>query len=171
MTLVRSLPARPAYSPQSEITRLFNSFFDSATPLAAAFGQPTRRFVPAIDVVEKDGEFLLHADLPGLSDGDVKVEILDGAEAVVRRLGGERAPGMLGINLASNGDSLDPVSPSVASVAPVLFQCLIRADSCGLSLIEVQQATEPFTATDAAVAGCDGNGITFPRPWWWRSAW
>ena len=32
----------------------------------------------------------------------------DGAEAVVRRLGGERAPGMLGINLASNGDSADP---------------------------------------------------------------
>jgi HSP20 family protein len=86
MTLVRSLPARPAYSPQSEITRLFNSFFDSATPLAAAFGQPTRSFVPAIDVVEKDGEFLLHADLPGLSDGDVKVEILDG----VMTISGER---------------------------------------------------------------------------------
>jgi len=33
----------------------------------------------------------------------------DGAEAVVRRLGGERPAGMLGINLASNADSLDPV--------------------------------------------------------------
>src|SRR6202453_175718 len=32
----------------------------------------------------------------------------DGAEAVVRRLGGERPAGMLGINLASNGDSTDP---------------------------------------------------------------
>jgi dihydroorotate dehydrogenase len=32
----------------------------------------------------------------------------DGAEAVVRRLGGERPAGMLGINLASNGDSSDP---------------------------------------------------------------
>jgi dihydroorotate dehydrogenase len=32
----------------------------------------------------------------------------EGSEAVVRRLGGERAPGMLGINLASNGDSTDP---------------------------------------------------------------
>ena len=32
----------------------------------------------------------------------------DGAEAVVRRLGGERPAGMLGINLASNNDSSDP---------------------------------------------------------------
>ena len=32
----------------------------------------------------------------------------DGAEAGVRRLGGERPAGMLGINLASNGDSADP---------------------------------------------------------------
>jgi HSP20 family protein len=85
MTLVRSLPARSVYSPQSEITRLFNSFFDSATPLATAFSQP-RSFVPAIDVVEHDGEFLLHADLPGLSDDDVKVEILDG----VMTISGER---------------------------------------------------------------------------------
>jgi HSP20 family protein len=86
MTLVRSLPARPVYSPQSEITRLFNSLFDSATPLATAFSQSTRNFVPAIDVVEHDGEFLLNADLPGLSEGDVKVEILDG----VMTISGER---------------------------------------------------------------------------------
>jgi HSP20 family protein len=54
--------------------------------LATAFNQPTRNFVPAIDVVEHDGEFLLHADLPGLSDDDVKVEILDG----VMTISGER---------------------------------------------------------------------------------
>jgi len=86
MTLVRNLPARPAYSPQSEITRLFNSFFDSATPLATAFSQTTRNFVPAIDVVEHEDEFLLHADLPGLTDDDVKVEILDG----IMTISGER---------------------------------------------------------------------------------
>ncbi len=37
----------------------------------------------------------------------------DGAEAVVRRLGGERPPGMLGVNLASNGDSADPAADFV----------------------------------------------------------
>jgi dihydroorotate dehydrogenase len=40
----------------------------------------------------------------------------DGAEAVVRRLGGERPPGMLGINLASNGDSPDPAEDFVGLV-------------------------------------------------------
>lgn len=40
----------------------------------------------------------------------------DGAEAVVRRLGGERPAGMLGINLASNGDSSDPAEDFVGLV-------------------------------------------------------
>jgi dihydroorotate dehydrogenase len=40
----------------------------------------------------------------------------EGAEAVVRRLGGERPPGMLGINLASNGDSSDPAEDFVGLV-------------------------------------------------------
>ena len=40
----------------------------------------------------------------------------DGAEAVVRRLGGERPAGMLGINLASNGDSADPAEDFVGLV-------------------------------------------------------
>jgi dihydroorotate dehydrogenase len=40
----------------------------------------------------------------------------DGAEAVVRRLGGERPAGMLGINLASNGDSTDPAEDFVSLV-------------------------------------------------------
>ena len=54
--------------------------------MATAFTQPTRNFLPAIDVVEHEDGFLLHADLPGLSDDDVKVEILDG----VMTISGER---------------------------------------------------------------------------------
>lgn len=40
----------------------------------------------------------------------------EGAEAVVRRLGGERPAGMLGVNLASNGDSTDPAEDFVGLV-------------------------------------------------------
>ena len=33
---------------------------------------------PRIDVVERDGQFVVHADLPGMSKDDVKVEVTDG---------------------------------------------------------------------------------------------
>ncbi len=40
----------------------------------------------------------------------------DGVDAVVQRLGGERPTGMLGVNLASNGDSTDPAADFVELV-------------------------------------------------------
>jgi dihydroorotate dehydrogenase len=47
----------------------------------------------------------------------------DGADAVLRRLGGERAPGMLGVNLASNGDSSDPAADFVHLVKRFAVYC------------------------------------------------
>ena len=47
----------------------------------------------------------------------------DGAAAVLRRLGGERAPGMLGINLASNGDSMDPAADFAELVKRFAIYC------------------------------------------------
>jgi HSP20 family protein len=38
--------------------------------------------VPAIDLVEADDHFLLKADLPGLSEGDVNIEVQDGTLTV-----------------------------------------------------------------------------------------
>ena len=75
MTLIRWQPA-PL---QTEMNRLFGGLFDSPT-LA------TRRFVPAIDVVESDTQYTLRADLPGLTAGDVKVEF----EHDVLTISGER---------------------------------------------------------------------------------
>ena len=40
----------------------------------------------------------------------------DGADAIVQRLGGERPAGMLGVNLASNNDSMDPAEDFVGLV-------------------------------------------------------
>ena len=53
--------------------RLFNTLFD--TPTVA--GAPVRRFAPATDLIESDSHYILRADLPGLSEDDVNVE-LDG---------------------------------------------------------------------------------------------
>ncbi len=74
MTIIRWEPARELGSLQGEMNRLFNTFFDGPT---ASSGQELRRWVPAMDLVETDEHFVLRADLPGLSEGDVSVELQD----------------------------------------------------------------------------------------------
>lgn len=73
MTIVRWEPAR-----------LFTTFFD--TPTTAANGGAMRRWVPAMDLVEAEDHFVLTADLPGLSQEDVTIEVQD----KVLTLSGER---------------------------------------------------------------------------------
>jgi HSP20 family protein len=77
MALVRWAPSRDLYSVQSELNRLFNSFFDTATPVAGNGGTTTRRWVPALDIVENETDYTLRADLPGLGEDDVKIEVND----------------------------------------------------------------------------------------------
>ena len=73
MALVRWEPVRELHSMQQEMNRLFNTFFDA--PNAGSTGP--RRWVPAMDLVELDDHFVLRADLPGLDESDVKLEIAD----------------------------------------------------------------------------------------------
>jgi HSP20 family protein len=83
MALVRWEPVREISSIQSEMNRLFNSFFDTPT---TGNGSAARRWLPAMDVVETDDHFVLTADLPGLSEEDVNIEI----EENVLTVSGER---------------------------------------------------------------------------------
>jgi HSP20 family protein len=76
MALIRWEPARELNTIQSEMNRLFNTFFDSS-PGAGNGGTGVRRWIPAMDLVEAEGEYVLRADLPGLSEDDFKIE-LDG---------------------------------------------------------------------------------------------
>jgi HSP20 family protein len=55
----------------ADFDRLFSSLFDRN---AAA-----QRWVPAMDLVEHDDHFLLRADLPGLTEADVNIELHDGS--------------------------------------------------------------------------------------------
>jgi HSP20 family protein len=55
---------------QNEMNRLFNTLFEGPPP--ADRGRP---WTPAMDLVETDDDFVLRADLPGLSEDDVKVEL------------------------------------------------------------------------------------------------
>ncbi len=83
MALVRWEPVRELNTIQGEINRLFNSFFD--TPVSSGEGAG-RRWLPAMDLVEADDHYVLRADLPGLSEEDVKIEVEDN----VLTISGER---------------------------------------------------------------------------------
>jgi HSP20 family protein len=85
MALVRWEPVRELTSIQNEMNRLFNTFFD--TPTTGNGGaNALRRWIPAMDLVETDEHFVLKADLPGLTEADVNVEVEDN----VLTLSGER---------------------------------------------------------------------------------
>jgi HSP20 family protein len=74
MALVRYAPARELSSLHSEMNRLFNSFFDTPT---TGNGAPARRWIPAMDVVEADDHYVLTADLPGLGEDEVNIEVAE----------------------------------------------------------------------------------------------
>jgi HSP20 family protein len=76
MALIRWEPTRELASIQTEMNRLFNNFFEPATGGNGGTGT-FRRWTPAMDLVETDKAFVLKADLPGLSEEDVKIEVED----------------------------------------------------------------------------------------------
>ena len=87
MAVVRWDPTRELDSLQGEMNRLFSNFFD--TPAASKGGNgggATRRWIPAMDLVETQDNFVLKADLPGMSESDVNVEL----ENNVLTISGER---------------------------------------------------------------------------------
>ena len=75
MALIRWEPVRELHTMQNEMNRLFNTFFDSPTPNGG--NASVRRWIPAMDVVETEDHFVLRADLPGLSESDVNIELED----------------------------------------------------------------------------------------------
>jgi HSP20 family protein len=80
MTIVRWEPLREFSTLQNEMNRLFNTVFDA--PSGGNGGNALRRWMPAMDLVETEDHFVLRADLPGLSEDDVKIEFEDGTLTV-----------------------------------------------------------------------------------------
>ena len=82
MALIRWEPAAELNTIQSEMNRLFNSFFD--TPARGSGSE--RRWIPAMDLIETGDHYVLRADLPGLDEKDVNIEL----ESDVLTISGER---------------------------------------------------------------------------------
>jgi HSP20 family protein len=85
MALVRWDPIREIDTLQGEMNRLFSSFFDTPTSRGGN-GSAARRWLPAMDLVETGEHFVLKADLPGLTEADVNIEV----ENNVLTVSGER---------------------------------------------------------------------------------
>ncbi len=86
MALVRWEPVRELHSLQHEMNRLFGSFFDAPSASGAGNGGAVRQWIPAMDLVETKDHFIIRADLPGLTEQDVTVEL----EENVLSVSGER---------------------------------------------------------------------------------
>ncbi|HTZ85552.1 MAG TPA: Hsp20/alpha crystallin family protein [Solirubrobacteraceae bacterium] len=84
MAIIRWEPAREVGSLQQEVNRLFGTFFDTQTRTGNG---SLRRWIPAMDLVEEGEEYVLRADLPGLGEDDVNVELDDN----VLTISGERS--------------------------------------------------------------------------------
>ena len=83
MAIVRWEPLRELTTLQNEMNRLFNTAFDTPT---GGNGGALRRWMPAMDLVETADHFVLRADLPGMTEKDVNIEI----EERVLTVSGER---------------------------------------------------------------------------------
>jgi HSP20 family protein len=87
MALIRWEPAREMQTIQQEMNRLFGTFFDAPEGSGrGGDGGTMRRWIPAMDLVEQGDHFVLRADLPGVRDEDVNVELEDN----VLTISGER---------------------------------------------------------------------------------
>ncbi|MBO0768955.1 MAG: Hsp20/alpha crystallin family protein [Solirubrobacterales bacterium] len=82
MALIRWEPATELNTIQQEMNRLFNTFFDQPANSTAG----ARRWIPPVDLEENGDNYVLRADLPGLSEDDIKIEF----ESNVLTISGER---------------------------------------------------------------------------------
>jgi len=85
MAVIRWEPVAELGTIQNEMNRLFNNLFDQPNPTGRN-GAAGRRWIPAMDLVETGDHYVLRADLPGVSDEDVNVQL----EANVLTISGER---------------------------------------------------------------------------------
>jgi HSP20 family protein len=78
MALMQWEPLNELGAIQTEMNRLFNTFFEAPPPGDGG----GRRWIPAMDLLETEDDFVLRADLPGLSENDVRIELQAGTLTV-----------------------------------------------------------------------------------------
>jgi HSP20 family protein len=80
MAIVRWDPARELDAFQSDMNRLFDGFFGRREGTSA--DAASRRWIPPMDLVETEDNLVLRADLPGVDQDDIEIEVKDGVLTV-----------------------------------------------------------------------------------------
>jgi HSP20 family protein len=81
MALVRWDPTREVDVLQSDMNRLFDAFFQGRGGSRAS-GSTMQRWIPPMDLTEAEGEYVIRADLPGLSREDIEIQVKDDVLAI-----------------------------------------------------------------------------------------
>jgi len=72
-------PFRGFYDAQSEVDRLFNETFEALSRgRGRQGGQQLAQWAPAVDVLTKNGDLVIRAELPGLKQEDVDITLQNG---------------------------------------------------------------------------------------------
>jgi HSP20 family protein len=141
-----------------DLHRLFNTLFEDRQSVAA------QRWVPSMDLVEADDHFVLKADLPGLAEDDVSIEVRDNALTISgeRKAEHERSErgwyrversfGTFSRSL-SLPDGIDPDSISASFDRGVLSVTIPKPEQRKPRRIQIGG-----TAANAMGAGGNGNG-------------
>ena len=125
---MRPRSGRGFYDPHSEMNRLFDEMFGGMRTSRAdgqQRGQQASEWAPAIDVVQKDDNLVVRAELPGVRPEDVKITVHQGViivsgkreEQSKKQCGGylvkERRSGVLwrGLQLPEGIDEYSTPSP------------------------------------------------------------
>lgn len=76
MALVRWDPTREIDVLQNDMNRLFDAFFQGRGGHRAS-GGGAQRWIPPMDLTEAESEYVLRADLPGLTQEDIDIQVKD----------------------------------------------------------------------------------------------
>jgi HSP20 family protein len=76
-------PFRGFYDTQSEVDRLFNEMLGDLSRRRGAAGRPAAlQWAPAMDVLTKDNDLMIRAELPGVKPEDVDITLQDGVLSI-----------------------------------------------------------------------------------------
>ena len=132
-----------------EVNRLFNTLFDLQD-------SGVQRWVPAMDLMEADDHFVLHADLPGLAEDDVSIEIQDNTLTISGERKSEHEERQRGWYRLER--SFGRFSRSLTLPEGVNADAVTAGFDKGVLEVRIPKPEERKPRRVAIKAGTDGNG-------------